>query len=1005
MMFRITLTLVFVFVLTAATAQAQTVRHVAPDGVNVGDCSNENNPCATIQYALNQAEDSDSVRLAPGTYSETLAISKSVNIEGAGAEATILQPPPGLEIQVALIHPSAGQPHAVSLSSLTIRNGVAHVAQGHRGGGIYNAGNDLALKNVILHGNVAGQQGGAIYNDGGSLVAVNLLCTEAEAVEGGSCIYNLGSEAIIVNATFVDNGANHITVVQDGGELLIANSVLWGSTSIAAGREVQLENEAEVQVRYSLVEHPCSWITGAVCEQVDTPEQMHFQDGDAGDFRPRRIPFDSPMVVAGDPATDPTRFPSDGSGQALDLDGKPRFRNGNIDIGAWEHPGFEPGPGNVLHVRIGAPATGNQSGDSWNNAMTGSTGLADALRWAHLNRDQGVFDSTTPLQIWVGNPSDQFPYMPFYDPSTDAYVAGNSSRRAFLMVRDVQLYGGFFGNETSLEQRDPLERRIALVTGSTQRDHIVIAAGPMGAARLDGFTVTGGSATNISGADITVNGMNISHVDGGGVYIVGGSPVLAHLDIVSNQAFSRGGGLFIADGSPLLVNARVQGNQSQIGGGILIEGGSPVLRNVLISGNVASDGGGMGVYAGAEPQLVNSTLSGNNAGMGGGLFAQSSTPTLNNSIVWGNNGDLAAHEIYNASTNRTVSLRSSLSADRGADLFGNVDFDVRSLTEDPVFNDPENGEFDLQTESPAINAGNNMLYDGSGGDLAQDRDLAGNPRLASTSIDMGAYEFPVPLSPFITTWKTDNPGASTDTQITIPTVGAGYDYDVYWEHLDQAELNGNLIGVTSSSGLTIEFPVAGTYQVEITGDFPRIRFSGTGDRQKLLTIEQWGNIQWDSMLSAFQGATNLQVFATDVPDLSQVTSMYRMLQSATSLNADLSGWDVSNVTDMRYLFNGASSFDRSLGDWSIGQVTQMQDMLSLSGLSTDHYDATLIGWAGQSPGLINDVELGASGLTFCLAEDERQLLIDSHGWQIEGDEPAACEAQDRIFQDRFESGM
>jgi len=32
--------------------------------------------------------------------------------------------------------------------------------------------------------------------------------------------------------------------------------------------------------------------------------------------------------------------------------------------------------------------------------------------------------------------------------------------------------------------------------------------------------------------------------------------------------------------------------------------------------------------------------------------------------------------------------------------------------------------------------------------------------------------------PFITTWKTDNPGTSNSTSITIPTGGGGYNYEV-----------------------------------------------------------------------------------------------------------------------------------------------------------------------------------------------------------------------------------
>ncbi|HEY0091680.1 MAG TPA: T9SS type A sorting domain-containing protein, partial [Flavobacterium sp.] len=51
-------------------------------------------------------------------------------------------------------------------------------------------------------------------------------------------------------------------------------------------------------------------------------------------------------------------------------------------------------------------------------------------------------------------------------------------------------------------------------------------------------------------------------------------------------------------------------------------------------------------------------------------------------------------------------------------------------------------DFNLSTSSPAINAGNNMLYPSGGSVL----DLAGNPRLYSGTIDLGAYESNTPLS-------------------------------------------------------------------------------------------------------------------------------------------------------------------------------------------------------------------------------------------------------------------
>ncbi|MDX1640795.1 MAG: hypothetical protein R3220_03800 [Balneolaceae bacterium] len=90
---------------------------------------------------------------------------------------------------------------------------------------------------------------------------------------------------------------------------------------------------------------------------------------------------------------------------------------------------------------------------------------------------------------------------------------------------------------------------------------------------------------------------------------------------------------------------------------------------------------------------------------------------------------------------------------------------------------------------------------------------------------------------FITTWKSDNPGNSENDEIIIPTnSGSTYDYDVYWEDVNDAGNNGTLLDNTGD--LLIDFDAEGTYRIEITGLFPRILFLNADDPQKILTIEQ-----------------------------------------------------------------------------------------------------------------------------------------------------------------------
>lgn len=62
---------------------------------------------------------------------------------------------------------------------------------------------------------------------------------------------------------------------------------------------------------------------------------------------------------------------------------------------------------------------------------------------------------------------------------------------------------------------------------------------------------------------------------------------------------------------------------------------------------------------------------------------------------------------------------------------------------------------------------------------------------------------------FVTTWKTDNPGSSNSTSITIPTTGGGYSYDVDWNNqcpYNETDLN---------SSATLLFGMSETYTVRI----------------------------------------------------------------------------------------------------------------------------------------------------------------------------------------------
>ncbi|WP_353778750.1 BspA family leucine-rich repeat surface protein [Winogradskyella sp. 3972H.M.0a.05] len=260
---------------------------------------------------------------------------------------------------------------------------------------------------------------------------------------------------------------------------------------------------------------------------------------------------------------------------------------------------------------------------------------------------------------------------------------------------------------------------------------------------------------------------------------------------------------------------------------------------------------------------------------------------------------------------------------------------------------------------------------------------------------------------FVTTWKTDQPGGSTsDNQILIDTQGSGLDFDIDWG-------DGNVdIGVTGD--ITHTYAVPGTYTIRILGDF-RIIGTSSNDADKLLTIEQWGSMQWTSMQAAFRHCDNVIVNATDTPDLSQtdntsfmflnalsmtgdlsawnvstITNMEGMFQNAGAFNSDISNWNVSNVTTMSSMFRNAIAFQQNLENWDITNITTMENMFTGVSISTPNYDATLIGWQNDSSGSdgdgIDDVPsniiFGGGNSIYCFSEIEHQNLTDTFNWTI-----------------------
>jgi len=115
---------------------------------------------------------------------------------------------------------------------------------------------------------------------------------------------------------------------------------------------------------------------------------------------------------------------------------------------------------------------------------------------------------------------------------------------------------------------------------------------------------------------------------GGGIYCLATETLMRTCDISYNFASGSGGGVYLAD-NPNLES-----------------GGDQVLKNCLITNNTAGrDGGGISVNWYGQPVIRNCTIADNNVsepnGYGGGLYCSyESHADVNDSIIWGNWGNV-----------------------------------------------------------------------------------------------------------------------------------------------------------------------------------------------------------------------------------------------------------------------------------------------------------------------------------------------------------------------------
>ncbi|MFA5619254.1 MAG: T9SS type A sorting domain-containing protein [Weeksellaceae bacterium] len=281
-----------------------------------------------------------------------------------------------------------------------------------------------------------------------------------------------------------------------------------------------------------------------------------------------------------------------------------------------------PDANNTLFVNQNV-AGGDNSGESWENAIPE---LADALKWARENQNSGIWSANNPLKIWVAEGT----YKPLYNAADGQYSQNGDRDNAFVMVKNVQIYGGFSGTETSIEERD-WENNPTILSGNIGAEnnsldntyHIVISAGNVQQALLDGFTLTEGRGDGSIFGGPVVNGLEINE-GGGAINTRSSAPLFRNL-IIDNNLGYWGGQIFNYQSSPTFENVQITNGWSFWGGGVHNRGSNPVFNNVYFANNYGDlAGGGMYNVEFGNPVLNDVTFYQNTTGsdgQGGGIYS------------------------------------------------------------------------------------------------------------------------------------------------------------------------------------------------------------------------------------------------------------------------------------------------------------------------------------------------------------------------------------------------
>lgn len=434
-------------------------------------------------------------------------------------------------------------------------------------------------------------------------------------------------------------------------------------------------------------------------------------------------------------------------------------------------------PGAELFVSLSSPGPVEPYG-SWDTAATNiQTAIDFSTDGDTIRIAPGTYTRQSNSKAWIDSRSAVVSVNKFIK------LIGDSDNRDDVIIDGEGLYRGMVIYHTTTTEQEPvLVQHLTIKNGYAPNGGGIFVRHGQNLvtnewlAVFDNCEVSSNTATNI-GAGVYTYRYDTTYKDFALLF----SNTVFSSNIVTNNSLAtsaRGAGVHVntiyKESRVKLANCTLEDNWAPESTGINIQSGSVIVENSIFRNNhaalfinAASGGGGIFVWTDGYLDVRNSLFVNNKAAVsthGGGAIAiqsqgRNDNVEIRNCTFWGNT-HYAIYErnwkdqikypdlrIWNSIfyNNPDGDLFFSI-ADYATNYLYNCSFGTEPsgankikenvITGDPLFVDPENGDFRLRGSSPAAGSG---IYE-SWMDGA--RDLAGNPRITpGAGVDMGAYAF------------------------------------------------------------------------------------------------------------------------------------------------------------------------------------------------------------------------------------------------------------------------